>query len=78
MKPLVRTFSPFSIRSVRYLTEVFSQSGVTYQRMSNGPNSFCATPIMVHDIYSKRAREADILISQQLEVPTANGASFVL
>ena len=69
VKPLVRTCSPFSIRSVRYLLEVFSQSGVTYQRMFIGPNSFCATPIMVHDIHSKRARGPDILISQQLEVP---------
>ena len=48
---------------------VFSQSGETYQRMFIGPNSFCATPIMVHDIHSKRARGPDILISQQLEVP---------
>ena len=69
VKPLVRTCSPFSIRSVRYLPEVFSQSGETYQRMFIGSNSFCATPIMVHDIHSKRARGADILISQQLEVP---------
>ena len=29
VKPLVRTCSPFSIRSVRYLPEVFSQSGET-------------------------------------------------
>ena len=56
VEPLVRTCSPFSIRSVRYLLEVFSRSGVTYQRMFIGPNSFCATPIMVHDIHSKRAR----------------------